>query len=402
MNKNFWFIIIVVFLFSCGEGEKKTENNSDEVENETEIQSDTIKIPAGPININPDKTEYATFSNATINDSVNTIHSLGVQLALVAFHNWMKETGAEVDQLEVLDHLLQAGKNNPEYLLDNASFVAHAGEQPEAGIKVSKELAAKFGIDYERPEGSFLIYSYLQKNIEFRENFNVTNDLFKGNDVYYIETNEKKWDQVTVYYYAWKDENRFSEGDFIVELYTKDSNDRVIIAQVKPEKSLDATWKKIESKMLEPFSEKKIMTKEDHDSFVFPHRMSGQDYFSMPAIDLKLEREIPELQEKTFKVKGKQKEIEFTDHSIYFRFDNFGIILIEETFATDEAMMEEEKLELPPIIVNRPFLISMERRKLNTEGKAGAKKKYRAPSLFPWLDKQCFRNDSLSEKRKIA
>jgi len=386
LSLSFW--VLIISLFSCAQEEKKTGNNPVDDRADRIEKTDTIKIPEGPLNINPDKTEYATFSNVRINDSVNTIHSVGVQLALQAFYKWLKESGAEVDQLETLNYMLMADKNNPDYLLDYASYVAHAGEQPETGIKVSKELAAKFGIDYARPDSTFLIYSYLQKNIKFRENLDVTDNKFKGEKVYFIESNENARDQVNVYYYAWNDENGFSAGDFIVELFTNDTSERVIVAQVKPEKTLDATWKKIESKINDKLVDVKVQTEAGTGTFTFPHRMNENDYFAMPAVDLKMEREIPELQGKTFVVNGRNKSVDASNHSIYFRFDNYGIILIEEVYATDSAAPDEEIIiELPPLVVKHPFMIAMKRSTLNTEGKSGAKKTVQhLPYFLSWIN----------------
>lgn len=381
-------ISIVLFLFSCGAQENKTESNSSNENYEEETQSEIVRIPNHP-NVNPNQTEYTTFLDAKINDSINSIHSIGVQLALVSFYDWLKESGAEVDQLEVLNSMLKADKNKPGYLLDASSFVAAAGLQPETGIKVSKELSEKFGIDYDQKDGTFLVYSYLQKNIEFIENLDVTNKQFNGEDVYYIESNDNAWDQVNVYFYAWKDESGFSKGDFILELFTKDKNDRVIIAQVKPEKTLDATWKKIEKKINDQSIEVKVVLDYGTGTFTFPHRMSGTDYFAMPAIDFTIEQEIPELQGATFKLQNENKKVEITQHSFSFRIDNYGIVLLEEVWGSDTSSAPDEIIiELPSLIIKRPFMIAMQRKELNNEGKSenSLENLLHVPYFLAWIN----------------
>lgn len=382
---NFLFLLLV---FSCGENKTETDSTTDaESGANNTVQTDTIRIPDGPININPDKTEYATFSNTAIKDSVNTIHSLGVQLALVAFYDWLKETGAEVDQIEALNYMLMADKNYPGFLLDKNSYVTKAGPLPEIAEPLMKELKEKFNKDLEIPDASFLVYSYLQKNIEFRENLDVTDREFKNEKVYYIYTNENKWDQCNVYYYAFEKDNQFDQGDFIVELYAKDTSDRIFVAQVKPEKTLEATWKKIESKIIDNPYEVRVKTEEGTGVFEFPHRMNGDDFFAMPAIDLMLERSVPELEGTTLKVKGEKKSLDYTSHNLYFRFDNYGVILIEEVKAVDSAAPEEFTLTLPPLVVERPFMITLKRSVIDYGDSVGAKRNIKhLPYFMAWIN----------------
>lgn len=349
------FILLILFICSCNNETSETYSSKEEKDYEGEYVSN--EIPEGPININPDSTLFAPFDDEKIESGMNSIYSIGIQLAWDAFKINANGNTQPVKKNSWIEKL---NKRNADGLLSPESYIAVADKMPEAAIQIKKEFQEKFGIDKELPEGiTYLIYSFLYKSIQFKDLFEVNERKFNNKNVFYFETNYESFHQVIAHYYAYENGNNFKEGDFIVELIPENKNDEIFIAKMDQPSTLNAGWKKIKNQLNKKYRFNTVI--EDYEGktkkafFDFPHNFEAGDFFTMPAIDLLLEQTIPELNNTSFK--NFEHSIDTTFHFLNFRFDNKGIILVEEFGAVE---CEEEpiiELKLPALYCDEPFLI---------------------------------------------
>ena len=348
------FILLILFICSCNNEESQTNSSEEEKDYEGEYVSN--EIPEGPVNINPDSTLFAPFDDEKIENGINSIYSIGIQLAWDAFKINAKGNTQPVEKNNWIEKL---NKRSAEGLLSPESYVAVADKMPEAAIQINKELREKFNTEKEfNGAYQYLIYSFLFKSVKFKDPFEVDDFDFNNKSVYYLKTGTDSYHQVIAHYYAYEKDKIFREGDFIIELIPENSNDEIYIAKIKQPSSLTNGWQQIKTHLNKNY--RYSTTIEDYDGktkeayFDFPHKFTYGDFFAMPAIDIMLNHSIPELE--GIEIKNFDYTLDENSHVLFFHFDNKGLILIEEF---EEASVEEAPIELtlPSLYCDEPFLI---------------------------------------------
>ncbi|MGE3107855.1 MAG: hypothetical protein AB7G11_09575 [Phycisphaerales bacterium] len=251
-------------------------------------------------------------------------------------------------------------------LLDQDSYLAMAGYGPTIVEQIKAELKKKFGgaaspsilpEPSSLPPDGILAYSYLFKNLQFEHPFDRSDrGLFFSPSAdpsaphgsldpvivqaFGLSNQLKDWSavasQIIVHDYA-------SPQDFVVELKTKDADDRLIIARLTPGKTLKETVDQ-------------AMTRAKADQ-VQPG-VTKDEQFMVPVLNFDVTRQYHEIIRKRVATPG------FTDYrvanalqNIRFRLDEKGAILKSEAFIMlDRAMSPRTPRRF---VCDGPFLIVM-------------------------------------------
>jgi hypothetical protein len=245
----------------------------------------------------------------------------------------------------------KASKND----LDEASYLAIAGLHSEGVYeKIQKQLQDKFKgqadprlfDELRKLGGGWVTYAYLFKQLPFRWAFTrFHGELeFSGKQVesfgIWQLLNDQKDEvkmatQVAILDYQ-------SREDFIIELETRERNDRLILAKLSPKETLEETIKAIETRI----AGKK------------PTRMEELTDLKVPVLNFDLKREYSELYPKIIHT-GNHKlgdtAFAYAAQYIRFRLDETGAILQSEAGG---ALSAGEK----NLIFDGPFLILLKRR----------------------------------------
>jgi hypothetical protein len=229
-------------------------------------------------------------------------------------------------------------------VLDEPSYVAMAGSFGDDTLdKIREEMARKFGrgaapqllplLDDMAP-GLWYGYAYLRKALPFRWAFTRFGDgmNFGGRQVagfginQYLEMQRNEVmmaTQVVIYDYR-------SDDDFIVELKTVSSDDRLVLARVPPGETLGATVAGVRRRV----SESK------------PTGMQEAEDLYIPVLDFDITKDYPELGRLGF-VLAKQRT--------RFRLDEKGALLESEAVGVGGGGARR-------LVFDGPFLLLMERR----------------------------------------
>ena len=247
------------------------------------------------------------------------------------------------------------------------SYVAGAGPFSQELIdRVNKELREKFGsqadINFTMPQASggdrsIIAYAFLYKNLEFPTEFEKLTGplLFHANDrstpvkAFGIDLfshtkplHEKLADQVAIFDY--RDDN-----DFILSLISKSKDDEIILAKVKPGKTLLDTYQAV-AKRIARGKRTGIWEKES---------------IKIPKIDFDLSHNFPELEGKQLLNRGWEEwHIAAAVQDIRFKLDEKGAVL------KSRAFMMAKKAEAPApgnakprmFIFDKPFLICLKQK----------------------------------------
>ena len=236
--------------------------------------------------------------------------------------------------------------------LDESSYVAMAGVIQKGVIQeIDKALETKFGgqaspemldeVEARFKEGA-LAYSYLFKNLAFRNHFSMSEQplRFAGFDAqaFGFETHRKTKQQkaaaqVTIYDYK-------NTDDFVIEIKTESSGDRLILAKVHPDSTLHQTIAQVAHRLqtagLPPGAESSM---------------------KIPILDFKLTKDYNELVGVFFC----GVPIVMATQVIRFKLDETGAKLKSEAAIVTLGVVEASTSQL---IFDKPFLVIMERQGL--------------------------------------
>lgn len=245
--------------------------------------------------------------------------------------------------------------------LDDASYVAEAGMIGEGLVgRIEKALAKKFRgaarptlLDQLRtlPPDGWGAYAYLFKQLPFQTAFTrmeypmVFNDEVIGDHnvaafgmgCYSPETasSAAMGRQVAILDYR-------DDDDFVIEMQTRSKDDRLILAKVRPAKTLGATaegvWRRVEKAK--------------------PQRMVFSDRLEIPVLDFSLVRAYSEIVGLSVVSSNKGvhgQDVVFADQTIRFRLDETGAVLKSEAVLGVWGSRHA-------LVFDRPFLILLRRR----------------------------------------
>ncbi|MHB1000329.1 MAG: hypothetical protein ACYC27_13895 [Armatimonadota bacterium] len=238
--------------------------------------------------------------------------------------------------------------------LDDASYVAMAGFIEDGAIdKIKQELNRKFNgqespdLLNNAPAAGFIAYGYLFKSLPFEWAF----DRFSED----LEFQDKPVESFGIQQYL-PDEDLMEarqgkqvsiidardNDDFIIELKTLQVNDRLILAKVPPESTLQKTVHMVQERM----------------QHAEPLELSESVDMYIPVLDFDLLKSYSEVQGRTIKSTNKRlngQPIEIALQSIRFRLDETGAVLKSEGVIVCSA----SRINL---VFDKPFLVLLQRK----------------------------------------
>lgn len=195
---------------------------------------------------------------ASISLDTNIIYCSTFQ---IVWNEFKREAKGDIElskKLKIVDNL-NKGENAKEFLSEKDYLIASGIVTEELVNRINKELATKFNgifdpIDDKPSPNSFIFYSFLYKNLKFRNKF----EKFKSGISFQRINNSSKVKGFGINDYNKHKlkhkvlKNQFevfynSYTEFIVKLKPKNKNDEIILAMIKPEKNMKETISKIDS-----------------------------------------------------------------------------------------------------------------------------------------------------------
>lgn len=315
------------------------------------------------------KTEQTTISpylEANLDSINNNLYCASFQMA------WSKMRNQVIkEDIRLTDNPPTARQLNRQLLgnddVSSGSYVAEAGVLSKELIeRINRGLREKFGDQggesFNMPqasagERSIIAYAYLQKNLEFRTQFEKLTSpvLFQGNGsstpvvafgiekfTYSNHLHEKLQNQVAIYDYR-------DDDDFILSLTSKSDDDEIILAKVKPGNNLLDTYQAA-AKRIDTSKKTTIWENEP---------------LKMPKIDFDLSYSFPELEGKRLLNNGWEgwliaKALQDTR----FKLDEKGAVLKSRAFfmATKAEAPAPGNAKPRMFIFDKPFLIYMKQK----------------------------------------
>lgn len=315
------------------------------------------------------KTEQTTISpylEANLDSINNTLYCASFQMAWSKMrHQVIKEDIRITDDPLTVRQLNRLLLGNDD--VSSGSYVAEAGVLSQELIeRINRGLREKFGEQggesFKMPqtaagERSIIAYAYLQKNLEFRTEFEKLTSpvLFQGNGsstpvaafgiekfTYSNHLHEKLQNQVAIYDY--RDDN-----DFVLSLTSKSVDDELILAKVTPGKNLLDTYQTV-AKRIDTGKKTTIWENES---------------LKMPKIDFDLSYSFPELEGKRLLNNGWEgwliaKALQDTR----FKLDEKGAVLKSRAFfmATKSEAPAPGNAKPRMFIFDKPYLIYMKQK----------------------------------------
>lgn len=236
--------------------------------------------------------------------------------------------------------------------LDAASYVAVAGSSDDVHGKIQSELRRKFkgnaspDLLESMPHGAIIAYSYLYKGLPFQWAFDRFHEKLKfgGKPVECFgieqlsdksEAETKMASQVSILDYRDRD-------DFVVELKALESDDRLILAKVRPMSTLMKTVRMVEGRM----------------NAGTPSEMTHSSDLYVPVLDFDVLRRYRELEMRTITAGRpglKGAHIASALQTIRFRLDETGAVLKSESILL-------RSIARTNMVFDKPFLIMLKRR----------------------------------------
>lgn len=214
-----------------------------------------------------EQTRISPYLEAKLDSTTNTLYCVSFQMAWSKLRNQVikEEIKIEGAPPAALQLNLQLLSNDD---VSSGSYVAEAGVLSKELIeRINKRLQEKFGdqggesfkmTPPTNGERTIIAYAYLQKNLEFRNEFEKLTAplLFQDNSgskasvaafgiekfSYSNHRHEKLQGQVSVYDYR-------NDNDFILSLRSKSDDDEIILAKVKPGKNLLDTYQAVSKRI---------------------------------------------------------------------------------------------------------------------------------------------------------
>lgn len=237
--------------------------------------------------------------------------------------------------------------------LDEASYVARAGGERDGIIETLRaELRKKFPADAAPkllpasiPPGQFLAYAYLAKDLAFatpfpRVRYPVT---FQG--VHVVCFGASPHDETSPWSAQRKQVSILdhrSKDDFIVELITRDDRERLLLARVAAERTLERTVAEVLGRV----------------ALAKPSILEGDDELVIPVVGFDLRREYAEIVGKrVLNPRLSGRTIDYAIQDIRFNLNERGASLKSEAAIGSLADGKPKRL-----IFDGPFLVLLMRK----------------------------------------
>ena len=255
--------------------------------------------------------------------------------------------------------------------LDDSSYVALAGLTPGILDSIPKALTNKFRgqaspellgqIPKDLPVRSAVAYSYLFKNLEVEHPFAKFDEETRfftstalsshlvlarvrgfGFGSHRSESMAKAASQVLIHDYR-------NRNDFVIEIVTKAKGDRLLLAKVSPDSTLERTIQHIQARA-------------DTSQSKTPE---AESRMQVPILDFRLIKDYEELLNKHVQCSNttlNDQPIVMARQSIQLKLNEFGAKLKSEAVVVTRSLDMMAGQEPPQLIFDRPFLILMERK----------------------------------------
>ena len=313
-----------------------------------------------------EQTTISPYFEAKLDSINNTLYCASFQMA------WSKMRNQVIkEDIRLANDPLTARQLNKQLLsnddISSGSCVVEAGElSPELVERINKELREKFGEQggesFKMPqttadERSIIAYAYLQKNLEFRTEFEklTTPVSFQANGSstpvvtfgiekfsYSNRLHVKLQNQVVIFDYR-------NDNDFILSLTSKSDDDEIILAKIKPGKNLLDTYQTV-AKRINAGKRTELWENES---------------LKIPKIDFDLSYIFPELEGKRLLNNGWEgwliaKAVQDTR----FKLDEKGAVLKSRAFfmVTKEEAPPPGNAKPRMFIFDKPYLIYLKQK----------------------------------------
>ncbi|TND05133.1 MAG: hypothetical protein FD123_3753 [Bacteroidetes bacterium] len=291
------------------------------------------------------RTVFLNKPDAVLDSIRNFVYSPGPALTLEELYKYvgMKYKG------------YRAGKD-----ISPASYIAVCNAPDSAIEKVKKEFREKFGreavVSYPPEGATVLSYGYVFKETRYAVPF-LDDSLFfkkKNVDAFSVpgsRSGNRRSDQVKVRYYSVNKSTLFDQGDFIVQLITEGNKEQVYIACIHPDATLSATYEKAWKTIQEP-PVQEFKTSNSKEEVKFP--MALAESSSLIAPDIRINHHFDSI----FNLPLFDGEkLMYSQRDLVFQLDEKGAKLEDKNVIADSIGFN--RFKLPPLVVNRPFLLIM-------------------------------------------
>ena len=318
-----------------------------------------------PMNSASEQTLITPLLNQPLEKGKNLLYCATLQLA------WDELRAAAGEPIRFEDEPPLAAElnrlNAADAKLDRKSCLSVAGIVNDALLaKIAKEFPPQFSAQAvadiaSLPKGSLVAYAYLEKILPFQWaftrfetplQFDATDVASFGITQYFSKspTAKKMAAQVNILDYVTRD-------DFMIELQTTSKSDRLFLAKIAPDQTLQATV----TQALQRIAKAK------------PTRMRNLETLVIPVMDVDLLKNYPELcGRKIVSVSALNgKQFNMAAQQIRFKLDETGALLESTVFAASALSQRE-------FIFDKPFLLLLTR------------KNAKMPYLALWVENSAF------------
>lgn len=319
--------------------------------------------PSGPLT--PASKLYATdvlpHCDGPIVAGRNYVYCASFQLAWDKLRAELGDKAVDLEgRPEMADRLNE--HHSDDFGLSPDSYLAMAGRTDEGIVaKIRAELASRFPnatLDVPEPPKRTVsyLYSYLSKNLPFEEEFEPAGPMSFVSPAGQMlnvaafkatfspdKAKDRAWrKQVTILDYR-------DYGDFIVRLNTTSKDDELILASVKPGKTMAATLKAVEERIRSASASKSDETGEPREA----------DHFEAPIISLDVERNYSEVEDKTIEnTPTPELAIAEARQGIRFHLDQRGARLESRSHMVEHTTDAIGRM----FIFNGPFLLYLKQK----------------------------------------
>lgn len=318
------------------------------------------------------RTEIVPILGVNIKPKTNYVYCSTIQLA---WDKIKEKNPSFIENNQSLNNYVTYLNENT-YLgsVNEHDYVAVFGNKHEAEGEIEKQMMTKFNLSIDKlklPDGnSFLAFAYLQKELKFKYSFSKDKLKFKNKVVKSFSTdNPDVIRQVFLRYCAFSEKNDFRKNDFVIELFTGNKEEQIILAKVKPQKTLEETYNRIsklvsQKQIVDTFYSELLKTE---STVRFPFLLSEKEFVNIPVLSFDIEKSYDEL---NGAVLDDGRKIEQNKQKINFCLNESGMILKSVVEIADSI----GAFKIPPILFNEPFLLIAKERKA------------KQPYLVIWVD----------------
>ncbi|GAB1401877.1 hypothetical protein MASR1M68_07880 [Elusimicrobiota bacterium] len=294
------------------------------------------------------QTIVTPYLQETITNGKNLIYCSTFQLAWNVLWDGLIKEPIKLSGTPKIQNMLNERLTNKEDISDNACIAMVGFEADGIVQKIDDALLKKFnnkkgcGIKLSNPS-DFLAYSYLFKNLEFKNKFEDLNN----NPVFFKNETKVKTFGIKEYSYETAKQVKIldytDDNNFILKLESKSENDEIILAKIEPKETLLSTVDYV----LQQIKNTK------------PMGLGPQDILQIPKFDFDILKEYSELTNRDFLNKNfREYFIAKAFQGIKFKLDEKGVVL--ESYAGIIGVKSVHmNNDIKRLIFDKPFLFCL-------------------------------------------